>query len=159
MTVEDVMTKQVATCHAENNLAEAIALMWENACGALPVVAADGKLAGIVTDRDICIALGTRNLRSSDLSVSDVLEDHVVFCKVSDHIQTALQRMCKGKVRRLPVLDDNSRLAGIVSIDDIVLSAEEDSRRGTVISYSDAINALQAIYRRNRAPGSEPVAA
>src|SRR5579863_7725425 len=123
MTVEDVMTKHVATCHPESNLAEAIALMWENDCGALPVVAADGKLAGIVTDRDICIALGTRNLRSSDLSVGDVLEDHVVFCKVSDHIQTALQRMCKGKVRRLPVLDDNSRLTGIVSIDDIVLSA------------------------------------
>ena len=159
MTVENVMTKQVATCNAETNLAEAIALMWENDCGALPVVAADGKLAGIVTDRHICIALGTRNLRSSDLSVGDVLQDQVLFCRVSDHIHTALQKMCKGKVRRLPVLDDNSRLAGIVSMDDIVLSAEEDSRRGTVISYRDAINALQAIYRRNRATGSEPVAA
>ena len=159
MFVEDVMTKQVAACHMETDLAEAIRLLWENDCGALPVLAADGKLAGIVTDRDICIALGTRNLRASDLSVADVFRNHVSFCNLSDHVHTALQKMCKENVCRLPVLDDNSRLAGILSINDIVLSAQADSRRGTVISYSDAIHALQTIYPGNRSAGSEPAAA
>jgi CBS domain-containing protein len=159
MFVEDLMSQQVAACHTETNLSEATALMWENGCGALPVLEADGKLAGIVTDRDICIALGTRNLRASDLSVADVLQNQVLFCNVSDHIHTALHKMCKGMVRRLPVLDNNSRLAGMLSIDDIVLSAAADGKRGTAISYSDAVNALQTIHPHNRAAGREPAAA
>lgn len=149
MTVRDVMTKQVAICRAEMNLAEASALMWENDCGALPVVAANGEITGIVTDRDICIALGTRNVRSSDLSVGDVLQDHVLSCKVSDDVHTALQRMREGKVRRLPVVNDDSRLEGIVSMDDFVLNAKPDGRMGSVISYGDAVTALQGIYSRN----------
>jgi len=149
MTVKDVMTKQVAICRAEMNLAEASALMWENDCGALPVVSASGEITGIVTDRDICIALGTRNVRSSDLNVSDVLQDHVWSCKVSDDVHTALQRMREGKVRRLPVVNDDSRLEGIISMDDFVLHAKPDGRMGSVISYGDAVTALQGIYSRN----------
>lgn len=159
MFVEDVMTKRPAPCHMETNLAEAVGRLWENDCGALPVLGADGKLAGIVTDRDICIALGTRNLRPSDLRVADVVQNHVLFCHVSDHVHTALQKMCKTKVCHLPVLDENACLAGMLSMDDIVLCAEADGRRGTVISYSDAMNAFQTIGRRNRATGSEPAAA
>ncbi len=149
MTVKDVMTKQVAICRAEMNLAEASALMWENDCGALPVVSANGEITGIVTDRDICIALGTRNVRSSDLNVSDVLQDHVLSCKLSDDVHTVLQRMRQGKVRRLPVVNDDSRLEGIISVDDFVLNAKPDGRMGSVISYGDAVAALQGIYSRN----------
>lgn len=149
MTVKDVMTKQVAICRAETNLAEASALMWENDCGALPVVAANGEIAGIVTDRDICIALGTRNVRSSDLNVGDVLQDRVLMCNVSEDVHTALQRMREGKVRRMPVVNDDSSLEGIVSMDDIVLKATPDGSMGSVISYVDAVTTLQAIYSRN----------
>ena len=93
MIVKDVMTQQVATCRPETNLAEAAALMWEKDCGALPVLAESGELTGIITDRDICIALGTRNVRSSDLCVRDVVKDHTLVCKSSDDIHAALQTM------------------------------------------------------------------
>jgi CBS domain-containing protein len=147
MTVKDVMTIRVATCRPETNLAEATALMWDNDCGALPVLAETGELAGIVTDRDICIALGTRNIRSSDLSVRDVLRDHTLVCKSSDDIHTALRTMREGKVRRLPVLNDDALLEGIVSMDDVVLNAGlGDGKTGSAISYGDAITTLQAIY-------------
>ena len=61
MRVRDLMTKTVVFCRHETNLAAATALMWDNDCGTLPVVSESGKVIGIITDRDICIALGTRN--------------------------------------------------------------------------------------------------
>lgn len=147
MTVEDVMTTPVVTCRPETNLAEAIALMRDHNCGVLPVVAETGELAGIVTDRDICIALGTRNLCSSEICVRDVTKDFTLICRSSDDIHTALQRMRNGKVRRLPVVKGKALLEGIVSMDDVVLKAKHgDGTTGSGISYGDVITTLQAIY-------------
>jgi CBS domain-containing protein len=147
MTVKDVMTKRVATCRPETNLAEATALMWENDCGALPVLAETGELAGIVTDRDICIALGTRNVRSSDLCVRDVVNNHPRICKSSDDIHAALQAMRDGKIRRLPVVSDSASLEGIVSMDDVVLNAAHgNGKLDRGVSYGDVVTTLQAIY-------------
>lgn len=150
MTVKELMTKRVVTCRPETNLAAATALMWQNGCGALPVLGETGELAGMVTDRDICIALGTRNVRSSDLCVSDVIKDHALVCKSSDDSHTALQTMRDGKIRRLPVVDDNGLLEGIVSMDDVVLNAERgDGKMSSEISYGDVVTTLQAIYTRD----------
>jgi len=154
MTVKDVMTKPVATCRAETNLAEATALMWDNDCGVLPVAGETGELVGIVTDRDICIALGTKNVRASDLVVRDVIrdviKDHTFVCKSSDDIHTALQTMREGRVRRLPVVKDDALLEGIVSMDDVVLNARStDGKMGSGISQGDAVTTLQAIYGRD----------
>ena len=147
MTVKDVMTKRVATCRPETNLAEATALMWENDCGALPVLAETGELAGVVTDRDICVALGTRNVRSSKLCVRDVVTNHPLVCKSSDDIHTALQIMRDGKIRRLPVVGDSAALEGIVSMDDAVLNAAHgDGELDHGISYGDVVTTLQGIY-------------
>jgi CBS domain-containing protein len=160
MKVKDVMTVRVATCRPETNLAEATALMWDNDCGALPVLGETGQLAGIVTDRDICIALGTRNIRSSELSVRDVLRDHTLVCKSSDNVHTALQTMRDGKIRRLPVVNDNSLLEGIISMDDLVLNAVGSAgKMGSVISYGDVVTTLQAIYKRDNQFCGEPAAA
>jgi|SRR5579864_5982041 len=150
MTVRDVMTKPVATCGPETNLAEATALMWDNDCGVLPVTSETGELLGIVTDRDICIALGTKNVRASDLFVREVIKDHTFVCKSSDDIHTALQTMREGKIRRLPVVKDNALLEGIVSMDDVVLNARStDGKMGSGISDGDAVTTLQAIYSRD----------
>jgi CBS domain-containing protein len=122
MTVRDVMRNPVTTCRTETNLAAASALMWDNGCGALPAFTETGELAGILTDRDICIALGTRNARASDLTVRDVVETRQLSCKPSDDILTALLIMHQAKIRILPVVDEAGVLEGLVSIDDIVSS-------------------------------------
>ncbi len=149
MTVENVMKKPVATCRQHMNLAEVTALMWENDCGALPVLNETGELAGIVTDRDLCMALGTRNVRPSDLCVRDVFKDHPLVCKSSDDIHTALRTMGKGKVRRLPVVNNEAVLEGIISMDDVILNAEHDGKLGSVMSLRDVVTTLQAIYTRD----------
>ncbi len=149
MTVKEVMTKPVATCRLDTNLAEAAALMWENNCGILPVLNEAGAIAGVVTDRDLCIALGTRNVPSSELCVRDVVNRQARVCQTNDDIHTALWHMSEGKVRRLPVVNDDSTLEGIVSMDDVVLNAQRDARFDSAISFSDVVTTLQAIYGRD----------
>jgi CBS domain-containing protein len=87
--ISDVMRRRVPTCRPETNLAEATALMWENDCGVLPVVTETGQLVGLVTDRDMCIALGTRNVQASDILVRDIIGERVLVCSPSEDIQVA----------------------------------------------------------------------
>jgi CBS domain-containing protein len=68
MTVRDLMAKPTTTCRPKTDLAAASALMWENDCRVLPVLEETGRPVGILTDRDICIALGTRNTRAWELN-------------------------------------------------------------------------------------------
>jgi len=110
MKVRDLMTRDPKCCGADTNLDEAIELMWANDCGVLPVMA-DGKLAGIVTDRDVCIAVGTRNCRPSDTTVKEVATRTVQICAPDDDVDTSMAAMRHAQVRRLPVFEDG-KLAG-----------------------------------------------
>ena len=103
MRVQDVMTKTVASCRPDANLAAATALMWEHNCGLLPVVNEPRKLSGVITDRDIAIALGTRDRRACEIRVSDVVYRAAVFCYADDDVRSALRIMAAERVRRLPV--------------------------------------------------------
>jgi CBS domain-containing protein len=123
MKVQDVMTVSPEACRPENNLAEAVAQLWKADCGALPVVDHTGRLAGILTDRDICIALGTRNARPSEISVGSLMRTSVETCLADDDVATALARMGDRRVRRLPVVDAEHRLLGMLSLSDAALSA------------------------------------
>lgn len=149
MNVKEIMTEPAASCRLDTNLAEATALMWENNCGILPVLNETGKLAGVVTDRDLCIALGTRDVRSSELFVRDVVNRGAKVCKTNDDIHTALWNMSEGKIRRLPVVNDDAVLVGVVSMDDVVAGAQQDARLGSDISFGDVVTTLQAIYSRD----------
>jgi CBS domain-containing protein len=102
MTVKDIMTAEPRTCSLGTNLAAAAALMLDGDCGILPVMD-DGKLVGVVTDRDMYIALATRNKRASELTVCEVVQTPVYTCGPDDDVQTALEMMKQHSVRRLPV--------------------------------------------------------
>ena len=162
MKVEDVMTRDVASCRPETNLAEAAALMWEHGCGQLPVVDARRQVVGVITDRDICIALGTRNRRACDVRVSEVIRRPAALCKAEDHVRSALKTMAAERVRRLPVVNDEGTLVGILSLEDITLQARHhgDTDRPPV-SFEDVMNALRTIYdrRASRGGGSRVAAA
>ena len=71
MKVKDIMTQSAVCCSPDTNVGAAVELMWVHNCGMLPVVGTDRKLFGIVTDRDICIAMGTRNRLPGELTVRD----------------------------------------------------------------------------------------
>jgi len=146
MKVRDLMTKTVAYCRPETNLAAAGALMWENDCGVLPVVDDSGKAAGILTDRDICIALSTRNRPPSDITAREVAASRTLTCGADDDIHVALETMRREKVHRLPVVNRAGALEGILSMNDIVLRAEKgNGKKEPEVSYDDVVNTFQAL--------------
>jgi len=122
MKINELMSTTPYCCQPETNLGEATELMWKGNCGFLPVVGNDGKVFGVVTDRDICIALGTRNRLPGEVKVSEVkTSEKLFYCCPDDDVHVALQAMQTGRVRRLPVITHEGALAGIVSMDDILL--------------------------------------
>ncbi|MBZ5611399.1 MAG: CBS domain-containing protein [Acidobacteriia bacterium] len=163
MKVREMMTRQTAFCGLDTSLAAAVELMVKNGCGFLPVVGEGGNVIGVITDRDISIALGTRNQKPSELLVQDVmLPKNVTFpklftCTPDDDIHCALKTMRKERIRRLPVVDREGALQGIVSMDDFVLRAYQYAGKHD-ISWKDVAETYKAI---NRCPGSakRPVAA
>ena len=120
MKVREIMTSDVKTCRAETNLAEAVKFMWERDCGVLPVVKADGKVTGMITDRDICVAIATRGRTADRIAVHDVATGKLCTCAADDDAIVALQMMKSERVRRLPVVDAEGRLKGILSLNDVI---------------------------------------
>ena len=161
MRVQDVMAKGVVSCHPDANLAAAAALMWEHNCGQLPVVGDNGTVSAVITDRDICIALGTRNQRACELQVRDVTCRAAVVCHADDHLRSALKTMAAEQVRRLPVVDREGTLVGILSLDDVTLQARHhDDTDRPPVSFEDVMNTLRAIYHRgSRSKARVPAAA
>ena len=146
MKVSDLMTKPAASCRPETNLAAAGALMWENDCGVLPVLNDRQQVIGVITDRDICIALATRNGRASEITVADVCTHEPALCSSKDDVQAALRTMQARKIRRLPVVDAAGGLEGIVSMNDIVLHAENAAAgKQPDLPWSGALQTFQAI--------------
>lgn len=146
MKVRDLMTETAKSCRPDTNLAEAVALMWEGDFGALPVAADQGKIIGWLTDRDIAVALGTRNKPASEIDVSEVMSEQVYACHAEDDIHAALKTMRKDKVRRLPVISDDGLLLGILSINDVALHAEKfDGHKTTDLTYEDMVNTFKAL--------------
>jgi CBS domain-containing protein len=152
MKVRELMTKTAVFCRPETNLAAAGALMWENDCGALPIVSDGRKVTGILTDRDICIALATRDRLSSQLTAGEVATKQAIVCKPEDEILAAITSMHNEKIRRLPVVNDEGSLEGIVSMDDIGLQAKKGNGKNKPdVSYDEVVETLQAIYENRRA--------
>jgi CBS domain-containing protein len=140
MKVERIMTPQPVSCSRATNLAEAGALMLEADCGILPVVE-DGRLAGVITDRDMCIALATRNRLASELTVGIVMRHQLFTCAPEDDIRAALAVMKQHRVRRLPVAGPGQVLLGIISMNDIVCAL--GSQDG--VANDEVVETLQAI--------------
>ena len=149
MRVVDVMTGTPYFCAPEANLGIATELMWTGNCGFLPVVESAGKVVGVVTDRDICIALGTRGQPAGDVPVGEVMTQKVYFCSPADDIHAALNTMSERRVRRLPVLAKDGILVGVVSMDDVILHAELGILGKTPdLSLQEVLKTLQAINVR-----------
>jgi CBS domain-containing protein len=147
MKVQDVMMRTPASCTPETNLGAAVEMLWNRDCGILPIVDARQKVIGVVTDRDLCVALGTRNRLPGRVTVGEVAKGEVYACRAQDDIHVALQTMAQYKVRRLPVVDRDGVLEGILSMDNVVLHTDVGKWGLTSdLSHEDVIKTLQRIY-------------
>lgn len=144
MQVEEIMTKDVCSCTPGMNAATAAEIMWSRNCGSLPVVENGGRVVGIVTDRDLFLALGTSNRRPSELPLGEMMSKDVALCNPSNDVRNALKTMAQRQLRRLPVVDEAGNLKGILSLADVALRADD------ALSM-DVLNVVRAVCdRRNR---------
>ena len=151
MKIKDIMTRNAKSCTPETSVREAAEIMREADCGALPVVQ-KGRTLGMITDRDICLALAERNRLPSDLQVEEAMSRALYACAKEDGVEKALATMRGKQVRRLPVVDGNGALRGIVSLNDVALHAVEKGD-GRAIPYKEAMKTLKAICgHRHAAP-------
>lgn len=134
MKVQDAMTSAVRSVRPSATLAEATGIMWDADCGIVPAVNERNEVVGVVTDRDIAIALGTRGTTASQVLVSDVMATDVVGCAPEDTLTAALAAMQAHKVHRLPVLGIGGVLLGMLSLNDIVLAAPQSVAKDPVIA-------------------------
>jgi CBS domain-containing protein len=146
MKVQDAMNENVKFCQPDTNLAEATAMMWEYDCGALPVVVDGGKAIGVITDRDLAIAAGTKNRPASEIQVGEVMSRNLFAASAEDDLHTALTLMRKEKVRRLPVTNPEGVLKGILCLNDVALLAEHpDVKTASQVTYEDVVRTLKAL--------------
>ena len=141
MKIQDIMTSQPTTCSPDTNLAAAAELMLNADCGILPVVDSEGKLVSIVTDRDMYIALATRNKLASQLTVDEVAQKDVFTCGPDEDVRSALETMKRHHIRRLPVEASGRTVIGIVSMKDILLAAGPRK----AVRNDEVVNTFQAI--------------
>jgi CBS domain-containing protein len=141
MKISDLMTPDPVTCLPTTNLAQAAALMLQGDCGVLPVVE-NGRLRGVVTDRDLFIALGTRDQQPSTVTIADVMHGPLFSCSPDDDVEAVLEIMKAHAIRRVPVEGFGGTALGIVSMNDIVRAV---GRTKKSVSGAEVIDTLQSI--------------
>ena len=149
MKVKDIMMETPYYCQPETNLGSATELMWNANGGFLPVESAEGKVIGVITDRDICVALGTRNRPAGEVTVAEVLTGKLYSCAPDDDIHMALQTLKEAAVRRLPVISQKGMLVGVLSMDDILLRAEPSSLgKEPELTSDEVVRTFRSITQR-----------
>jgi len=149
MKVRSIMTRSVQTCRPMDSLATAAKILWDHDCGALPVVDSKKRAVGMLTDRDICMAALVQGAPLKALAVSGSMSRQLFFCKPEDDLHSVERILREKRVRRLPVIDSEGRLVGIVAVGDLVRLAEE---RPQDVDSGDIAYTLWAIGVR---PGAQ----
>lgn len=143
MKVKELMSTDVKSCTRETDLATVARMMWDGDCGIIPVVDDQRHVAGVITDRDICIAAATRSLDPARIRVGDAMTRDVSTCSEDADARSALQALKEHRVRRLPVVNRQDRLVGVLSMSDLVRRA--DYRQGTGVPGEELLETLRVI--------------
>ena len=159
MEVQRMMRHSVRTCHPNDSLNEAAQIMWEDASGSVPVVDDQLKPVGFLTDRDICIAAYTQGGPLRALRVESAMARRIVCCSPKDDINDAAKVMAQNGVRRLPVVGDDGRFIGLLTLDDLACESQRNLR-GSVNSQLGGV--IAEVYgsicaaRCQRRHGTDP---
>ena len=125
MKVSEVMTRDVQTIRPDQTAREAASFMLSADAGSIPV-AEGNRLLGMITDRDIAVR-GVAKGNGPETPVRELMTNDIICARESDDVEDVATRMSQAQVRRLPVLDDQERLCGIVSLGDLAREADEQA--------------------------------
>ena len=132
-TCKDVMTRNPVSAQPEDSVANVARLMKEQDIGPVPIVQGSNELVGIVTDRDLAIKVVGEGRDPNTTQVGDVMTRDLVTCREDDDIQEVLRAMSMHQLRRIPVVDDNNMLVGIIAQADIATRMDQPETTGEVV--------------------------
>ena len=148
MLVENLMTRKTHACQPGDSLAYAAQLLWEHDCGCVPVCSGGGvpHVVGVITDRDICMDALFQGKALQDLRVSEAMSRSLTTCRPSDSLAQTERIMREARVRRLPVVNGDGALLGMVSLADLAREAvREHALPRKEVTETDVGNTLAAI--------------
>ena len=132
MTIRDIMTRDVQVVRPDETIRRAAQLMDQLNVGVLPV--SDGtKLLGMITDRDITVRATSAGLAPDQCKVSEVMTTDPRFCYEDDPVNEVARLMGDQQIRRVPVVDRDNKLVGIVSLGDLATDAKDDRAAGSAL--------------------------
>ena len=134
--VRDAMTSNPRTVTADRPVTDVARIMRDENIGSVPIVGDDGRLVGTVTDRDVAIRLVAEGRDSQSTTVGDIASRDVITIDPQQDLDEALRLMARHQIRRLPVVEEDGRLVGIVAQADIAVEAKEKRVGETVEEIS-----------------------
>lgn len=151
MNVGQVMRRPVWSCHPDDSLNAAAEIMWDNDCGCVPVTDGEGRLAGMITDRDVCMAAYLQGGPLRALRVYTAMAKEVFSCRPEDTTVQAEVIMREHRIRRLPAVDGDGRLVGLLSLSDIANEAGHAAgRKRKDVSFAEVGATLGAVCKPRR---------
>jgi CBS domain-containing protein len=131
----DVMTQSPVCCLPTDSVSKAAQLMEAEDVGSIPVIEDEQtmKLIGIVTDRDLALQVVAPERDTGSTLVADVMTYEVVTCRASDDVQKAVDTMSKHQLRRMPVVDDDQRIVGIISQADVATRVDQTEETAEMV--------------------------
>ncbi len=154
MKVQQIMNRNVRFCSSQDSLNTAAQIMWEAGCGAVPVVDEQSRPIGFLTDRDVCMAAYTQGKILKEIPVETAMARKVVTCGAEDDLSKAAVLMQQNQTRRLPVIDRDGKLVGLLSLDDLACEAaralrggKNDELRNLVLEVHLSINRGRILLR------------
>jgi CBS domain-containing protein len=146
----DLMSRDVITVDPEDRVGYAARLMRDYDCGALPVVDQEGRLIGMITDRDISMRLVANEADTHNTVVADCMTDGAFACHAEDSVRECMRQMSRHRIRRLPIINDWGHVVGIVSQGDLARHAGYHPGRGERRAIADVVCAVSEPRRSAR---------
>ncbi len=138
MKVRELMTTEVKSCPEYSTLNTAAQMMWNHDIGCIPVVDRENRVIGILTDRDICMSAYMQGVSLTGAQVTSAMSKQVFSCRPEDEIATAEKLMREKQVHRLPVIDAQGRLVGVLSVNDFAREAAQEGKTKKARQVTDA---------------------
>jgi len=138
MQISEVMTQSVESTTPEESIQQAAARMRDLDVGSLPVVDKNGRLVGVITDRDIAIRSVASGANPATSVVREAMTPDVVYCYEDQDVADAAELMKDRQIRRLIILDRDNKLAGIVSLGDLAIQTHDESMVGGALETVSA---------------------
>jgi CBS domain-containing protein len=138
----EVMTKNPVCCLPSDSVAKAAELMRSENIGSIPVIESEQKqrLVGIVTDRDLALRIIAERLDAQSTNVAAVMTHNVFTCFADDDLQKALDAMAEHQLRRIPVVDNDKKIVGIIAQADVATRAGQPQKTAEMVKEISQIN-------------------